>query len=62
MRFTHSVTQEQRDLYVAPRSVYIMTGEARYKWKHEMIARKSDIVDGKRVKRERRISITLRNV
>lgn len=62
MRFTHSITGERKDLYVAPRSVYIMTGEARYQWKHEMISRKSDIVDGKKIQRGRRISITLRIV
>ena len=48
MRFTHSVTGDRKDLYVAPRSVYVMSGEARYEWKHEMIARKSDVIDEKR--------------
>lgn len=61
MRFTHA-DGTRRDLYVEPRSVYVMTGEARYQWKHEMIARKSDVVDGVKQARQRRISITLRYV
>ncbi len=62
MRFTHAVTGEIQELYVEPRSVYTMTGEARYQWKHEMVARKSDVVEGKRVTRGRRVSVTLRSV
>jgi alkylated DNA repair dioxygenase AlkB len=60
MRFTHVETGEKKDLYVAPRSLYTMSGEARYRWKHEMIGRKSDIVGDKRVLRGRRVSVTLR--
>ena len=59
MRFTHS-SGVVKELYVEPRSVYIMTGEARYQWKHEMVARKSDTVEGKKVPRGRRVSVTLR--
>lgn len=60
MRFTHVETGRTEELYVEPRSVYIMTGEARYQWKHEMVARKSDTVEGKKVLRGRRVSVTLR--
>ena len=60
MRFTHTGTGEKRDLYVAPRSLYIMSGEARYQWKHEMIGRKADMVEDKRIVRGRRVSVTLR--
>jgi alkylated DNA repair dioxygenase AlkB len=60
MRFTKG--SDKVDVYVAPRSVYIMEGESRYDWKHEMVARKSDIVDGKKIQRGRRISITFRSV
>ena len=54
--------EEKYDLYVKPRSVYIMTGESRYKWKHEMPSRKTDMVGGVRIRRGRRISITFRYV
>lgn len=50
------------DLYVEPNSLYIMSDEARYKWKHEMKGRKTDIVNNNKIKRDRRISITFRNV
>lgn len=62
MRFTHAVTGEVQELYAEPRSVYVMSGEARYQWKHEMVARKSDRVEGKKVLRGRRVSVTLRSV
>lgn len=63
MRFTSEEHKgERRDLYVEPRSLYVMTGEARYQWKHEMISRKSDTVEGVKQARSRRISVTLRSV
>lgn len=48
--------------YVEPNSLYIMSGEARYNWKHSMDANKFDNVNGKKIKRDRRISITFRTV
>jgi alkylated DNA repair dioxygenase AlkB len=48
--------------YIKPNSVYIMTGDARYKWTHEMPSTKSDKVDDKKILRSRRVSITFRNV
>jgi len=49
-------------LFTTPGSLYVMSGESRYKWKHAMRARKSDVVDS--VKRERgvRTSVTFRSV
>ena len=51
------------------RSAMIMKGDARYRWTHEIPARKNELVatkpDGeksKRVKRQRRISLTFRKV
>jgi len=48
--------------YIADGSLYIMSGDARYNWTHCMPARKNDVVDGRRVARGRRISITWRVV
>ena len=50
------------DLYTEPNSLYIMSGEARYSWKHEMKKLKYDVVNGKKVKRGERISVTFRSV
>jgi len=60
MRFTRG--DEKYDIYVEPNSLYIMSGESRYEWKHEMLARKSDVVGEKKIQRGRRISITFRCV
>ena len=52
-----SLTQ---DIYVEPNSIYIiMSGEAR---NIMMRSTKSDLVLGKRIMRDRRISITFRSV
>ena len=48
--------------YVAPRSLYVMRGECRWNWTHRIRPRKSDVVDGKRVPRSIRWSVTFRNV
>jgi alkylated DNA repair dioxygenase AlkB len=60
MRFRKK--EEIVDIYVKPNSLYIMSGDARYLWTHEMPSTKTDICDGKRVTRDRRISITFRFV
>jgi alkylated DNA repair dioxygenase AlkB len=51
-------TKHTIDKYVEPNSVYLMTGESRYLWKHEI---KSRVADGK-IRRKTRISVTFRTV
>jgi alkylated DNA repair dioxygenase AlkB len=53
---------QQVEVYVKPNSLYIMSGDSRYVWKHSMPSRKSDTVGGEKIERERRISLTFRNV
>jgi len=53
---------EEEDLYVNPNSLYIMSGDSRYVWSNEMAQKKYDIVDNIKINRERRISVTFRNV
>jgi alkylated DNA repair dioxygenase AlkB len=48
--------------YVKPRSLYVMRGESRWSWTHQIRQRKNDVVDGKRVPRGIRWSVTFRNV
>ena len=50
------------NIYVRPNSLYIMSGESRYIWTHEMPSRKSDVVEGKKLLRNRRVSVTFRHV
>ena len=51
MKFTNQ--SEEVNVKILPNSLYIMSGNARYKWMHEMIKLNKD---------ERRISVTFRNV
>lgn len=53
---------KKEDVEVAENSLYIMSGEARTKWTHEMAARKSDTVGGRKIQRGRRVSVTFRMV
>ena len=59
IEFTRS-QHETFKIYVEPNSLYIMSGDARYLWKHGIIQRKTDRVDGKRHCRGTRISLTFR--
>lgn len=45
-----------------PNSLLVLAGEARYKWQHGIVSRKSDMVDNRRVPRSRRVSLTFRTV
>lgn len=45
-----------------PRSLLVLSGEARTQWKHAIPARKSDSVGGVRIPRTRRVSLTFRTV
>lgn len=47
-------------VYTKPGSLYVMSKDARYKYKHSMRGRKSDMVDGVKIPREECFSITFR--
>lgn len=59
---TFSQQGEIYNLYTTHRSLYVMTGDSRWKWTHEMKKRKNDIINGVKVTRGERISITFRSV
>lgn len=61
MVFTNK-KNESFEVYVRPNSLYIMSGPSRYEWTHEMEVAKYDTVDGVQIERERRVSVTFRNV
>jgi len=71
MVFTNSAGKTV-ELWANPNSLYVMSGDARYKWTHALPQRKSDVVggtnevgrpsDGTRVPRGKRISITFRSL
>lgn len=53
---------ERRSLILEPRSLLLLGAEARYGWTHEIPARASDVIEGERLSRQRRISLTFRTV
>lgn len=60
MEFTKG--KMSRDIVLKRRMLLKMSGDARYKWKHEIIKRKSDVIDGKKVNRGIRYSVTFRTI
>lgn len=62
MDFTNEDKTEKVSVWLAPRSIVVLSGEARHKWWHGIASRKSDMRNGRRVDRERRVSLTFRKV
>jgi alkylated DNA repair dioxygenase AlkB len=62
MEFTHVKTRQKTPLFLARRSLVVLSGEARYDWRHAIPGRKSDTQEGRMVPRGRRLSLTFRNV
>lgn len=62
MEFTNPLTKEKVSKLLEPRSLLIFKGDARYKWLHSIPPRKSDVWDGAKIARCRRISLTFRKV
>lgn len=62
MVFKRRRTGERRRLILKPLMLLILSGEARYDWTHEIPARKSDVINGVRQPRTRRVSLTFRTV
>eukprot|EP00395_MALV-II_sp_L67-2_P000132 gene132-334_t len=49
-------------VYLPPRSRVVVSGEARFRWKHAIASRSTDLVDGALLGRSRRVSLTYRRV
>lgn len=62
MVFRDLQSLERRTVLLAPRSGLLLSGAGRYNWTHEIPARKADVVNGIKLPRERRISLTFRKV
>ncbi|MAF97321.1 MAG: alpha-ketoglutarate-dependent dioxygenase AlkB [Micavibrio sp.] len=62
MQFTHSQSVERQELYLQERSLIVLSGAARYEWTHAIPARKSDVFQGFKVERTRRLSLTFRTM
>jgi len=62
MDFIHRMTHEKVSLLLEPRSLLVLSGDARYEWQHGIAHRKIDRHNGEFLKRERRLSLTFRNI
>ena len=60
MRFRYN--DQERELWLEPRSLLVLSGPARWAWSHGIAKRKGDVRDGARVLRGRRVSITFRTM
>jgi alkylated DNA repair protein alkB family protein 8 len=52
----------RKSVLLRRRSLLVLSGEARYAWEHGIATRSVDLVDGRLVRRARRVSLTLRRV
>jgi alkylated DNA repair dioxygenase AlkB len=50
------------DLALQPRSLLVLRGPARSEWAHAIPARRTDVFDGVRISRGRRLSLTFRTI
>ena len=62
MDFSNLKTGEKKSIVLEERSLIVLSGPARYEWQHAIPARKSDIINGIKTERARRVSLTFRNV
>ncbi|MEQ8675983.1 MAG: alpha-ketoglutarate-dependent dioxygenase AlkB [Aggregatilineales bacterium] len=62
MTFDHLHSSAHTFRYLNARSLLIISGDARYDWKHGIPARKTDALNGFKITRARRVSITFRSV
>jgi alkylated DNA repair dioxygenase AlkB len=62
MQFVHVESARQEELLLEPRSVLLLSGEARWQWKHGIPARAVDTWQNCAMPRSRRVSLTFRSM
>ena len=62
MVFRQRRSEAVRATILEPRSIIALKGAARYDWTHEIPGRKSDMINGVRLERSRRVSLTFRKI
>lgn len=62
MNFTQVKDKQRIPVWLEPRSIVVLRGAARYEWTHGIPARKSDELNGRKIERGTRISLTFRKV
>jgi alkylated DNA repair dioxygenase AlkB len=62
MDFRRVTDKHRESILLERRSLIVLSDEARYEWEHGIARRKSDVWDGTRLPRARRLSITFRSL
>ena len=63
MDFTNKYDKTNKiEVWLAPRSLIVLSDEARYNWLHRIAQRQSDDWGGNKIQRGRRVSLTFRKV
>jgi alkylated DNA repair dioxygenase AlkB len=62
MRLTGADQSASEELLIEPQSLLVLSGEARWHWKHGIPARTADVCDGREYVRSRRVSLTFRAI
>lgn len=62
MRFASQTFSQQMELHLQPASLLVLNSDARHMWTHAIPSRKTDLIDGQKHIRSRRISLTFRTM
>lgn len=62
MRFALQIPSQQIELHLQPASLLVLKGDARHMWTHAIPSRKTDVFEGQKYTRSRRISLTFRTM
>ena len=62
MEFAKLSGRGRQSLWLERRSLVVLTGAARHEWTHGIRPRLADVVDGDKIPREKRLSLTLRTI
>ncbi|WP_299829800.1 alpha-ketoglutarate-dependent dioxygenase AlkB, partial [uncultured Roseobacter sp.] len=62
MRFASQTHSQQTELQLQPASLLVLKGDARHMWTHAIPSRKTDVFEGQKHIRSRRISLTFRTM
>ena len=62
MEFINPASRLTKSFWLEPRSLVVLTREARHEWTHAIRPRLNDIVHGRKIPRQRRLSLTLRTL
>lgn len=62
MEFARLKERTVKTIWLAPRSLIVLSGVARHQWTHAIRPRLHDVVEGEKRPRQRRLSLTLRTI